>query len=271
MRLVRIPPGKFKMGSPEGEANHSISEKQHDVEITRAFWLGVHEVTQKQFREVMGYNPSYFSRNARGKDRMRFPFRFEPGGGKGQVPKEDDPDDYPVENLIWGEAVQFCDRLTERDKSKPSAWEYRLPTEAEWEYACRGGSPAYQVFHFGNALSSRQANFNGNFPYGGAEKGNWLERPCKVGSYEKNGFGLFDMHGNVAEWCLDRFQGDYYRNSPLKDPPGAPPGSGRGRSYRGGSWKGPAGNCRSAHRRLGEGAFRSYMVGFRVTLVPPRD
>jgi formylglycine-generating enzyme required for sulfatase activity len=270
MKLVRIPPGKFTMGSPLEEQGHKHNEKQHDVEITRPFWMGAYEVTQKQFRELMGYNPSYFGVNTRPKKNVRFAYQFEPGGGIDRVPKGDDTEEYPVENVVWGEGVGFCDRLTARDRSKPAGWQYRLPTEAEWEYACREGSPTYSVFHFGNSLSSRDANFNAGLPYDKAAPSASLERTCKVGSYQKNGFGLYDMHGNVCEWCLDRFAIEYYRVSPMKDPMGPVTGEGLGRVMRGGSWQSPGERCRSANRFSGQTAARRNNVGFRVALVPPK-
>jgi formylglycine-generating enzyme required for sulfatase activity len=108
--------------------------------------------------------------------------------------------------------------LSELPAEKRAGRKYRLPSEAEVEYACRGGAPSYQVFHIGNSLSSMQANFNGNAPYGGAAKGPDLGRTCKVGSYKPNRFGLYDMHGNVWEWCSDWYGGDYYGKSPRRAP-----------------------------------------------------
>jgi formylglycine-generating enzyme required for sulfatase activity/serine/threonine protein kinase len=269
--LVSIPGGKFMMGSPKGEEGHGDDEEEHPVEVS-PFHLGVHEVTQKQFRAVMGYNPSQFSKNARSDGVTHAPGPFGPGEGANKIPAKipagDDTEDYPAENVSWEEAKEFCDKLTARDTKKPAGHEYRLPREAEWEYACRGGTPSYQVFHFGNSLSSRQANFNGNQPYGGADKADSLNRTCKVGSYEKNRFGLYDMHGNVWEWCLDWYDKDYYRKSPPKDPPGParPPPGGSRRVFRGGSWNFRGRDCRSAIR-IWNGPGR-VSVGFRVALVP---
>jgi formylglycine-generating enzyme required for sulfatase activity len=268
MKLVRIPGGTFKMGSPKSEAGRDNNEEQHEVEVS-AFHLGVHEVTQRQFREVMGYNPSYFSSNARGRDGVDYG-ATQPGGGNTKIPDGEDTEDYPVENVSWDEAKEFCEKLTAKEANKLSGPKYRLPTEAQWEYACRGGAPSYQVFHFGNSLSSRQANFDGSEPYGGAEKGVNLDRTCKVGSYEKNRFGLYDMHGNVWEWCLDYYDKDYgaKSSSPLKDPSGPPQGSQR--ALRGGGWAldGSRG-CRSARRLKAEPSNRISNLGFRVALVPP--
>jgi formylglycine-generating enzyme required for sulfatase activity len=250
MKLVRIPPGTFKMGSPRGEANRIDDEEQHSVEITQEFWLGVHEVTQKQYAAIMGKNPSWFSKDGSGKDKVM-----------GM-----NTDDFPVENVSWDDAVEFCKKLSERDTKKPAGWMYRLPREAEWEYSCRGGAPSYQVFHFGNSLSGKEANFGSNNPHGGAAKTDPLNRTCKVGSYAANRFGLHDMHGNVWEWCLDWYGADYYAKSPAKDPAGPPEGSDR--VDRGGSWGSFGSRCRSASRRGITPGYRDYYLGFRVALVP---
>jgi formylglycine-generating enzyme required for sulfatase activity len=266
MTLVRIPPGTFKMGSPEGEKEREKDEQQHEVEITKDFWLGIHEVTQKQFKAVMGYNPSFFSKDGEGKPGLDYR-HAKPAGGMNKVPA--DTSNFPVENVSWEEADEFCKKLTAREAEKQNGRKYRLPSDAEWEYCCRGGAPSYQVFHFGNSLSSSQANFDGNYPYGGADKGRYLGRTCKVGSYAKNRFGLYDMHGNVYEWCNDWYGAGYYATSPREDPPG-PPG-GTDRVFRGGGWDyGGGRSCRSANRDWRKPAVRSFGVGFRVALVPSR-
>ena len=121
-------------------------------------------------------------------------------------------------------------------------------------------------FHYGNSLSSTQANFNGNYPYGGVAVGPYLERTCQVGSYEPNRFGLYDMHGSVWEWCSDWYDTDYYKNSPRRDPAGTSEGSHR--VLRGGGWFNFGQSCRSAYRNWGRPAFRYFNLGFRVALVP---
>ncbi len=264
LKLVRIPGGTFKMGAPTDEIGNGDDERQHEVALS-PFHLGVYEVTQKQFRAMMGYNPSYFSTNARGRIGVIYGVR-NPGSGKHKIPVGEDTDDYPVENVSWEEAKEFCEKLTTRDKKKPAGWTYRLPTEAQWEYACRGNAPTYQIFHFGNSISSNEANFDGNSPYGGAEKGPYLERTCKVGSYQKNRFGLHDMHGNVWEWCQDWYDKDYYRKSLWKDPQG--PLTGSDRVFRGGSWYHNGQSCRSANRHRDWPTDRDNYIGFRVALVP---
>jgi formylglycine-generating enzyme required for sulfatase activity len=241
MKLALIPAGKFLMGSPRDEKGRDDEEEQHEVEISRPFYMGIHEVTQGQYEQVMGKNPALFKGN----------------GGR---------PDHPVENVSWQDANDFCDKLSALGKERAAQRVYRLPTEAEWEYACRGGARNPTAFHFGNSLSSTQANFNGNFPYGDAPKGPYLQRTSTVGSYQPNGFGLFDMHGNVREWCADRYDEDYYRNSPKKDPQG--PENDRRRVVRGGSWGDLGRYCRAAGRNWYDPADRVDDVGFRVVCVP---
>jgi LSD1 subclass zinc finger protein len=264
MTMVRIPGGSFQMGSPENEeGRNKENEDQHEVEVSE-FYLGAREVTQGQFRAVMGYNPSYFSRNAKG--RAGVSYFNKPGGGKDKIPAGDDTEEYPVESVSWDEANEFCQKLTEMEKNRPGGWVYRLPREAEWEYACRGRARAYQTFHFGKSLSALQANFDGNFPYGKADKGPYLQRTNKVGAYEKNAFGLYDMHGNVWEWCADWSGKDYSKTGPRQDPPG--PREGSDRVFRGGSWYDNGQFCRSAHRNGCVPTSRSIYLGFRAALVP---
>jgi serine/threonine protein kinase len=263
IKMVRIPAGKFLMGSPKEEQGRRADEEQHEVAVSE-FYLSAYEVTQKQFRAVMGYNPSFFSNNATGGGAGGY--GVDPGGGKSDVPGLD-TEEFPAENLCWWEADEFCRKLTELDRGKLGGWVYRLPREAEWEYACRGGSPVYQTFHFGNRLSALQANFHGHFPYGGGLPWIYLGRTCTVGSYKPNAFGLYDMHGNVWEWCQDWYDENYYAKSPAKDPPG--PLGGECRVIRGGSRAYAAVECRSAHRvgRYVPGS-RYNGIGFRPALVP---
>ena len=192
------------------------NEEQHEVSITKPFYLGVYVVTQAEYEKVMGNNPSWFSAKGDGKDKV----------------KDMDTGQFPVEKVSWDDAVAFCKKLSELPEEKKAGRVYRLPTEAEWEYACRAGTKT--AFHYGDSLSSKQANFNGNFPYGGADKGPYLGRTAKVGSYAANAFGLYDMHGNVWEWCQDWYDENYYKNSPKEDPPG--PAQGLHRVVRGGGW-----------------------------------
>jgi formylglycine-generating enzyme required for sulfatase activity len=247
MKLALIPDGEFLMGSPVSDKEARDDEKpQHRVRITRPFYLGVYEVTQEEYQRVTGTNPSFFSPDGPGKDKV---------AGL-------DTRRFPAEQVRWPDAVEFCRRLSELPDEKKAGRRYRLPTEAEWEYAARAGTTT--PFHFGESLSSLQANFNGSFPAGGAAKGPFLARTTQVGSYAPNAFGLFDVHGNVWEWCADWYGRDYYRDAPRDDPRG--PATGSVRVIRGGEWYGDARDCRCAFRYadLPTGVF--YVMGFRVAM-----
>jgi formylglycine-generating enzyme required for sulfatase activity len=250
MRLALIPPGRFRMGSPSGENGRGGDEKAHEVELTRPFYLGVFPVTQGQWQRVMGTNPSYFCAT---------------GGGREAV-KGLDTGDFPVEQVSWEDAQAFLANLAARPEEKEKGWGYRMPSEAEWEYACRGGASSSAPFCCGESLSSAQANFNGAHPCGGAEEGPTLGRTCPVGSYRPNAWGLFDLHGNVFEWCKDWYAEDYYGKSPAQDPTGPPDGSDR--VLRGGSWLNRGQLCRAARRYGNAPAFRYDNLGFRVAAVP---
>jgi len=253
MKLTLIPAGKFQMGSPAGEAERDAIEVQHEVEITKPFYLGVYEVTQAEWQKVMG-KPS--------------PSRFHARNGGGP--------DHPAENVRWSDAMNYCRRLTALPAEKKAGRTYRLPAEAEWEYACRAGTTT--SFHFGDSLSSKQANCDGRSPYGKAEKGPYLRRTTRVGSYQPNAWGLYDMHGNVSEWCSDYYDPDYYRKSPKKDPRGPDKGvvptgykewnvPGVGQFYqviRGGSWLDEARGCRSAYRYRAMPHDGYQIIGLRV-------
>jgi formylglycine-generating enzyme required for sulfatase activity len=245
VKLTRIPAGEFLMGSADSDPGARDDEKpQHRVRITRPFYMGVYEVTQAEFEGLMETNPSSFTRTGLLKD----------------APADLDCSRLPVDNVTWYAAVEFCLRLSNLPAEKQAGRVYRLPTEAEWEYACRAGTTT--VFHFGNTLSATQANMNGNYPFGDVNKGPFLSRTTTVGSYAPNAFGLYDMHGNLHEWCADKFDRDYYRDSPVEDPQGSPKGTSR--VIRGGDWYSDARDCRSAFRYadVPEGTF--YALGFRV-------
>jgi formylglycine-generating enzyme required for sulfatase activity len=281
MKMVRIPKGKFLMGSTSREREDvlalvkkkempdwlKVEGPQHEVEVSE-FFLGAHEVTVGQFRAFVK-GSGYRTEAEKGDGAYRWTGgKFEKDAKTNwKSPGFSQGEDHPVTCVSWDDARAFCDWLSKQpDKKKPGEWAYRLPREAEWEYACRGGASSYRTFHFGNSLSSAQANFDGNYPYGGAAKGDYLRRTTKVGSYEKNVFGLYDMHGNVWEWCSDWFDEDYYKSSPSRDPAG--PSKGSDRVIRGGSWSNAGGNCRSAYRVTRAPGDRYNYVGFRVALVP---
>jgi formylglycine-generating enzyme required for sulfatase activity len=239
LTMMYIPAGTFRMGSPLSEAERGSDEgPQHEVTVTRPFYMGIYSVTQRQYHTVMGINPSYFQ------------------GSKGGGP------DFPVESISWHEAVEFCRKLNELPHEKAAGRVYRLPTEAEWEYACRGGVP--MPFSSGLTLSGREANFNSNYPYGPTTRGGYLERTTKVGSYPPNPFGLFDMHGNIWEWCSDYYDRTYYRNSPRYDPQG--PAEGTLRVVRGGSCYNIGRFCRSAYRFGIAPGNRDIDVGMRLVM-----
>jgi uncharacterized protein (TIGR02996 family) len=269
MRLALVPAGAFLMGSTEDEqqeARRHVREElipplpeqhmpnwkaegpQHRVEISKPFYLGVFPVTQAQWRAVMGNNPSCFCATGLDKEKV----------------EGISTDDFPVECVSWEDAMHFLKTLSERKEEREEGRKYRLPTEAEWEYACRGGTASSSPFHFGNSLSSSQANFNGDSPYGGASKGLHLKRTCKVGEYKPNAVGLYDMHGNVEEWCSDWHGEDYYGKSPERDPPG--PGEGSGRVIRGGCWSALGVYCRSASRGGVVVDLPIQLFGFRAAL-----
>jgi formylglycine-generating enzyme required for sulfatase activity len=239
MKLVRIEPGKFQMGSPPDEAKRRDDEARHEVEITRPYCLGAYTVTQAQFRKVMGMKPSFFSPKGDGRDKV-----------SGM-----NTDDFPVENVSWEEAMDFCRIVSMLPAVRDKGWVLDLPTEAEWEYACRAGTET--AFHYGNSLSSQQANCNGENPYGDAPKGPNLQRTTKVGSYEANAWGLYDMHGNVLQWCKDRYDKDY-QNKDKKDT--------LERVGRGGAWLFGAPGCRAASRQSVDPTVRASGIGFRVVV-----
>jgi formylglycine-generating enzyme required for sulfatase activity len=251
MRLALIPAGRLQMGSPLGEADGQDREQpRHEVEIRRPFYLGVYPVTQGQWQQLLGNNPSH----------------FRPGGGGRDRVRGLDTSHFPVECVSWEGAVAFCRALSECPEERRANRVYRLPTEAEWEYACRGGGGT-TPFHLGTSLSSAQANFNGDYPYGGAPKGPYLGRTSEVGAYGvSNAFGLYDLHGNVWEWCADWFDEGYYARSPSQDPQG--PGRGSGYVARGGSWAVQGRHCRAAFRYWGPPHYRNNGFGFRVVAVP---
>jgi uncharacterized protein (TIGR02996 family) len=257
MRFALVPPGRFLMGSPPEEEGRDEHEQLHEVTITRPYWLGVFAVTQGQYADVMGNNPSHFRRD---------------GPGKGRVRRRN-TDDFPVEDLSWEDAARFAstiDSLARRsaDRQPPPGYVYRLPTEAEWEFACRGGGIAREPFCLkvpSPTLHSSEANVDGTHDLV-ADKGPNLRRTCKVGSYEPNPLGLYDMHGNVWEWCNDWFDADYFLTGPAQDPPG--PATGNGRVYRGGSWMHFGHFCRAAFRSGYGPSGHVSRLGFRLALAP---
>jgi formylglycine-generating enzyme required for sulfatase activity len=246
--LCWCPPGRFLMGSPPGEPERRPGEDQIQVTLTRGFWMAKFETTQAQWKGLF--------------DQLPGPLTAELPAG----------DDLPVGNVNFAEAEEFCRRLTERGRESgdlPRDWEFRLPTEAQWEYACRAGTTTATAF--GNALSSTQANFKGQ-PYNGAAPGPVLGRAIRVGSYPANAWGLHDMHGNTFEWCRDWYHSrlpggtdpDLHsaRDSATRNRDGTV-----SRARRGGAWTDDGWSCRSACRLRFEPERRYDHIGFRVAAV----
>lgn len=247
MELVLIPAGSFKMGSPARErSRHKHEGPLHEVTITRPFYMGAYQVTHEQFTRVTGTFPSHFD---------------EMGQGSPQIGASETLW-FPVESVRIDQAQEFCRLLsTLPGEMQRTGSPYRLPTEAEWEYACRAGSTT--PFNCGRILSSRLANFDSLDPHGTEVRSPSLQQVTPVGCYPANAFGLYDMHGNCWDWCSDWYDEDYYARSPCEDPPG--PSQGILRVIRGGSWSNPARVCRSAARH-GTSDSGSYCISFRVVL-----
>ncbi len=250
VKLCWCPAGHFLMGSPRTEPERRPDETQVDVTLTKGFWMAKYETTQAQWKCVLGKLP-------------------------GELTEElPEGEDYPVGNVNFAEAEAFCRKLTElghHSGALPKEWEFRLPTEAQWEYACRAGTTTATAF--GDKLSSKQANFTGK-PYNGAEPGPSLGRAAPVGSYPPNAWGLHDMHGNTYEWCRDWYH--------TKLPGGVDPDlyldkstatrnrtGDTSRVRRGGCWADDGWPCRSACRLRFEPERRYDHIGFRVVAVRP--
>jgi formylglycine-generating enzyme required for sulfatase activity len=228
MKFVWIQPGTFIMGSPKTEKWRKDDEFQHKVALTKGFYMGVYPVTQEQWTALMDKNPGKFT----------------------------DGKNLPVEQVNWNECQEFIKKLAEKEK-KP----YRLPTEAEWEYACRAGTTT--PFYCGETISTDQANYNGNYVYGDGKKGPYREKTVPVGSFPPNPWGLYDMAGNVGQWCQDGLDQYSKKQDVVIDPLGT---TGESRVIRGGSWIDNPMECRSAYRGGSRPALRHSLVGFRICL-----
>jgi formylglycine-generating enzyme required for sulfatase activity len=227
MTLALIPPGEFDMGSPDSDKDARTDEKpRHHVRITRPFYLGMTDVTQEQWEAVMGSNPSQVK------------------GAKN-----------PVEMVSWDNCQVFLTRLNA--KTAGQGGKFVLPTEAQWEYACRAGSITRYAFGDDESQLDEYAWY----------KGNSGDATHPVGEKKPNAWGLYDLHGNACAWCQDWYDGGYYVTSPADDPPG--PSTGTNRVDRGGSWESPADACRSAHRYSDTPGDRFASVGLRVCMVLP--
>ncbi len=240
LEMIAIPGGRFLMGTEDREIERLVKrfnldgfrreKPQHEVTV-QPFFMGKYPITQAQYQEVMSKNPSNF---------------------KG--------DERPVEYVTWDEAEEFCQRL-----SKQTGTEYRLPTEAEWEYACRAGTTT--PFHFGETITTDLANYDGNYTYANESQGEYREQTTPVGSFSPNAFGLYDMHGQVWEWCQDNWH-DNYEGAPKDGSPWLS-GFSSTKIMRGGSWAYNPGVCRSACRFYLARGFCDVDIGFRVVCVAP--
>jgi formylglycine-generating enzyme required for sulfatase activity len=263
MKLVLIPPGEFTMGSPkeliEDELNANGGDgwyawklpgegPRHRVRITKAFWLGMYHVTQGEYERVMGTNPSEFSARGKQKDKVA-----------GQNTKR-----FPVENVSWDDAVEFCRKLSEMPDEKTAGRTYRLPSEAQWEYACRAGSAGRFGFGPSDTVIPRGRDEKALYDYGWFG-GNSEGMAHAVGGKRANVWGLYDMHGNVWQWCQDWYDKDYYATSPVDDP-GGPPG-GTQHVIRGGAWLSPVWFSRPAYRDIIGPGGHGGILGLRVSLV----
>ena len=269
-----IPAGTFMMGSPESEEGRGLDETQHKVTLTQPFYMGEYEVTQGEWQSVMGTTIEQQRQKA---------FTWWQGEGR-RVYKGALSDDIigeitelcmnlygegptnPMYYVSWEDCQDFVRELNsqyggELRRELGEGWSYSLPSESQWEYACRAGTTT--PYSFGRTLNGDKANCDGSYPYGTETKGRYLERTTTVGSYSPNSWGLCDMHGNVYEWCSDWY--DAYPTGSVTDPTG--PTSGSYRVNRGGGWLSGAGSCRSAYRLWYAPTYRSYFLGCRVALV----
>ena len=248
VKLCWCPPGTYVRGSPPDEPERRPGEDQVEVTLTKGFWAGKYEATQGEWKRVVG----------------AFPGKLTAGAG----------DDFPVYDITFADAEGFCAQLTElghKSGELPKDWQFRLPTDAQWEYFCRAGTTT--ATYFGDKLSSKQANFQGK-PYNGAEEGPSLERTAPVGSYPPNAWGLHDTHGNVYEWCRDWAHASYPGGTDpdLYDAKETAQKNRTGdcsRVRRGGCYADEGWPCRSAFRVRFEPNRHHDHIGFRVVAVRP--
>ncbi len=241
LEMVAIPGGRFLMGSPESEPERDDNESPQHIVTLQPFFMGKFPVTQAQWQAVASL------------PKVKIDLNADPSHFKGA--------NRPVEKVSWYDAVEFCERL-----SRKTGRQYRLPSEAEWEYACRAGTTT--PFHFGETISTELANYNGNYTYASGSKGIYREQTAEVGSFPANAFGLYDMHGNVWEWCEDTWHENY--NGAPTDGSAWINQNDNGRLLRGGSWDNNPRYCRSAYRHYIDADYRLYYIGFRVVCAAAR-
>jgi formylglycine-generating enzyme required for sulfatase activity len=236
LEMMAIPGGSFVMGSPNTETRrYQYEGPQHPVNVS-PFFLGKYQVTQAQWRAVAGL------------PKVKIDLNPNPSGFKG--------DNLPVESISWDDATEFCLRLSEL-----SGHSYRLPSEAQWEYACRARTTT--PFYFGDTVTPDLVNYQGTVPYGSAPQGIYREKTTVVGSFPPNTFGLCDMHGNVWEWCQDVWH-DNYNGAPTDGSAWETGGDSKNRVWRGASWDNHAIHCRAAYRYFNSSDNSGRYVGFRV-------
>jgi uncharacterized protein (TIGR02996 family) len=245
MELALLPPGSFWLGSPDNETGRYPDESQRRlIELTYPFYMSVYPVTQEEHRRVTGRNPSAFS----------------PGGRLKEAVAGLDTRRFPVEDVTWADADAFCRALTALSAERKAGRTYRLPTEVEWEYACRGGAAFTTAFPYGKTLNSDLANFK-DIPRRRRRKHPCM-RTTEVGSYLPNGFGLYDMVGNTWEWCADWYVSELYATLPAKDPQASREGDRR--NARGGAWNLELRRVRCADRSSFEADYHDSNCGLRV-------
>ena len=235
------PAGTFEMGSPRKEPGRSENEPLHEVTLTKGFWILETEVTQRMWESLFDWNPSWFSKT---------------GTGAAKI-KHVDTGTLPVEQVTWEETALFCEALR-----KFSGWRVTLPTEAQWEYACRAGTET--AYSFGTEIGPADANYDDSEPGNIDQRRRAVRNPYSVAGFRPNGWGIYDMHGNVAEWCRDRY--GQLEEKPTSDPTGSDVGNTR--VFRGGSWFLDASCCRSAYRYGIDPDTRAYYLGFRIIIEP---
>ncbi len=262
MAFAYCPPGSFMMGSPETESERNPVETQHKVTLSNGFYMGIHPVTRGHFADfiVKSNHKTDAETSGGGYVWTGKEWKLDPACNW-RKPGFVQTDDHPVCVVSYNDAVAFTKWLTNQPNPPQSI---RLPSEAEWEYAARGGTST--PYYFGSLLNGEQANCNGNYPYGTTTKGPYLEKTTAVGTYAKkfpHPWGVTDLHGNVWEWCADWYDAKFYERSPEVDPMCSDSVQ-KYRALRGGSWSNDATRCRAARRNWNEPARRNGFVGFRV-------
>ncbi len=239
MNLAYIPKGTITLRTDPEDFVELEAVKAVEVEIKKSFLMGTTEVTQEQFQKIMGRNPSAFC----------------PDGDNSHRVRGTDTRAFPVENVTWAEAKEFCAKLSDLPEEKKAGRRYMLPNSDQWEYAARSGSSDEVLYGLGETLTSAQANFNGQRPHGAAAKGVYLTRTARAGSYKANAWGLHDMHGNVWEWCEDDYAGYDGKIDRTR------------KTLRGGSWINRGRDCAASTRMGIQPDLRYNNIGFRVICV----